>query len=309
MVPAAPPPRLVELAHAHGVATEYWDWQGRHVTVSAAAIRAVLTALGVEADGDEAVDGPSPRSSSPRGGAPCRRPWSPARGGRRGSTRTCRRAPASGSTSCSRTAPCARCRRPTAGCPTREVDGRLVGEATFEVPGDLPLGWHRLVAHLDVPAVDPRTTEATLVVTPQRLELPPAVAEGRVVGLMAQLYSVRSARVVGRRRPRRPRRPGHLGRGRARRRLRADQPAARRGAGRAGGALAVPADHPALRQPALPAGRGRARAGRGSTTRPTAGSPRSAAAARAPERRRPDRPRRRVDREDGGPAAGVRRAA
>ena len=28
----------------------------------------------------------------------------------------------------------------------REVDGRLVGEATFEVPGDLPLGYHRLRA-------------------------------------------------------------------------------------------------------------------------------------------------------------------
>ena len=39
MVPAAPPPRLVELAHLHGVATDYWDWQGQHVTVSAAASR------------------------------------------------------------------------------------------------------------------------------------------------------------------------------------------------------------------------------------------------------------------------------
>ena len=56
MVSVAPPPRLVELAHAHGVATEYWDWQGQHVTVSAAAIRAVLTALGVEAEGDDAVE-------------------------------------------------------------------------------------------------------------------------------------------------------------------------------------------------------------------------------------------------------------
>jgi 4-alpha-glucanotransferase len=44
MTPAAPPPRLVELAHAYGVATEYWDWLGQHVTVSDAAIRAVLTA-------------------------------------------------------------------------------------------------------------------------------------------------------------------------------------------------------------------------------------------------------------------------
>ena len=56
MVSVAPPPRLVELAHAHGVATEYWDWQGQHVTVSAAAIRAVLTALGIEAEGDDAVE-------------------------------------------------------------------------------------------------------------------------------------------------------------------------------------------------------------------------------------------------------------
>ena len=43
MDPVAPSPRLVELAHAHGVATEYWDWQGRHVTVSEAAIVAVLS--------------------------------------------------------------------------------------------------------------------------------------------------------------------------------------------------------------------------------------------------------------------------
>ena len=52
MVTVAPPPRLAELALAHGVATEYWDWQGRHVTVSAATIRSVLTALGVRAEGD-----------------------------------------------------------------------------------------------------------------------------------------------------------------------------------------------------------------------------------------------------------------
>ena len=51
-----PPPRLVELAHAHGVATEYWDWQGQHVVVSAPAIRAVLTALGIDAQGDDAIE-------------------------------------------------------------------------------------------------------------------------------------------------------------------------------------------------------------------------------------------------------------
>ena len=40
-------------------------------------------------------------------------------------------------------------RRRTAGSTPRIVDGREVGEATFAVPGDLPLGWHELVAGAD----------------------------------------------------------------------------------------------------------------------------------------------------------------
>ena len=51
-----PPPRLAELAAAHGVATDYWDWLGQHVMVSAESIRAVLAALGVDAITDEAVE-------------------------------------------------------------------------------------------------------------------------------------------------------------------------------------------------------------------------------------------------------------
>jgi len=43
-MPPTPSPRLVELAQAHGVATEYWDWLGQHVAVSAPSIRAVLAA-------------------------------------------------------------------------------------------------------------------------------------------------------------------------------------------------------------------------------------------------------------------------
>ena len=192
-----PPPRLVDLAHAHGVATEYWDWQGRHVVVSAPAIRAVLTALGVRAEGDDAVE----RALADVGLAPWRRtlpatvvaregwtPWVPAH------------VPAGTGIRVDvvledgTVRPLAQVDR---WVEDREVDGRVLGEATFEVPGDLPTGWHRLVAHLDVPAVDPTTTEATLVVTPERLELPPGLAQGRVVGLQAQLYQVRSAESWG----------------------------------------------------------------------------------------------------------------
>jgi 4-alpha-glucanotransferase len=69
----------------------------------------------------------------------------------------------------------------------REVDGRLIGEATFVLPADLPLGWHRLHASCSDGLVD-----RPLVVTPARLELPPALAEQRAWGFMTQLYSVRS---------------------------------------------------------------------------------------------------------------------
>ena len=197
MLSAAPPPRLVDLAHAHGVATEYWDWQGRHVTVSAAAIRAVLTALGVVSEGDEAVE----RALSEVELARWRRTLPATVVAREGWTPWVHAHVAAGTG--------IRLEVELEGggvrevhqvdrwVPDREVDGRGVGEATFELPGDLPTGWHRLVAHLDAPALVLHTTQATLVVTPQRLELPPAVAEGRVVGLMAQLYQVRSAESWG----------------------------------------------------------------------------------------------------------------
>jgi 4-alpha-glucanotransferase len=69
----------------------------------------------------------------------------------------------------------------------RVVGGRLVGEASFLLPDDLPTGWHRLQArHCGGLADRP------LVVTPQRLELPEALQQRRAWGLMTQLYSVRS---------------------------------------------------------------------------------------------------------------------
>ena len=69
----------------------------------------------------------------------------------------------------------------------RDVDGTRVGEATFAVPGDLPLGYHRLHASSD----DSRVTGA-LIVTPAWLGLPDGADAGRSWGFAAQLYSVRS---------------------------------------------------------------------------------------------------------------------
>ncbi|BDZ57400.1 hypothetical protein GCM10025872_10570 [Barrientosiimonas endolithica] len=54
-MPSAPSSTLQDLAHAHDIATEYWDWKGNHVKVSDDTLRSVLAALDVPAEGDEQV--------------------------------------------------------------------------------------------------------------------------------------------------------------------------------------------------------------------------------------------------------------
>ena len=112
-------------------------------------------------------------------------------------------------------------------------------------------GYHRL--HQQVGSVD---TSTPLIVSPSSLEPPARLGAGRAWGLAAQLYSVTLRQSWG---------IGDLtdltdlavwSAARARRRVRAGQPAARGGAGRPDGAVAVPADLAALRQPDVPAGRG-----------------------------------------------------
>jgi 4-alpha-glucanotransferase len=51
----------------------------------------------------------------------------------------------------------------------REIDGSLVGRATFEIPADLPLGWHTVVAVSAADGRDPRTASCVVVTTPRRL--------------------------------------------------------------------------------------------------------------------------------------------
>ena len=69
------------------------------------------------------------------------------------------------------------------------VDGALIGQATFRLPADLPLGWHTLVADLE----DGNEVEATLIVVPDRLDTADSFAERRGWGLAVQLYSTRSS--------------------------------------------------------------------------------------------------------------------
>ncbi|MDQ2758560.1 MAG: 4-alpha-glucanotransferase [Actinomycetota bacterium] len=190
LAPLAP---LARLAQAHGIATDYTDWQGVHAPVGNDSIRAVLAALEVPAATAEEVEASLvglDRRSWRRTLPPtvvCRTGWTPwvavhvphgtgvelvvelEEGGARTVTQVDRVVE------------------------PREVDGVLVGEATFELPDDLPTGWHRLVARGEAQPLLEGSDVTVLVVTPARLTLPAGLGERRATGVMTQLYQARSS--------------------------------------------------------------------------------------------------------------------
>ncbi|MEE4021748.1 4-alpha-glucanotransferase [Gordonia sp. PKS22-38] len=72
----------------------------------------------------------------------------------------------------------------------REVDGVLLGRATFEIPADLAPGYHRVHAF---DPVSEMTADRPLIVTPRRLSTADDLLGKRRWGLAVQLYSVRSS--------------------------------------------------------------------------------------------------------------------
>ena len=177
---------LAELAAAYGVATEYWDQAGQLVHVSAQTVRAVLGALDVDATTQDAVHASLAAARL--------RDWErtlpPVFIGRQGEDRRL-------------------WVHVPDGYPVRvvveledgskvdlvqqdhwvqpvEVDGAVIGEASFTVPGTLPLGYHTAVAESDG-----NDWRMPLIMTPARLD-PAAIAGERQWGFMAQLYTVRS---------------------------------------------------------------------------------------------------------------------
>lgn len=194
------PQTLVDLAQAKGVSTEYWDWQGRHTHIPEDALRKVLTALGEDVSDDETVAESLRRAQE----LPWRRVLPPT---------VVARAPypyrvyvhvphgtgvrvhveLEGGAGRHDLVQVQHDREPA------QIDGLLVGEAAFDIPADLPLGYHELVAEVDgevgPPFVD--SLRAALVTVPDRLELPPSLGERPATGLMTQLYQVRSGRTWG----------------------------------------------------------------------------------------------------------------
>ena len=184
---------LLELARRHGVATEYVGADGCRVVVAEHTLVAVLDAMGVAAVTE------SERAASLRAldRAYWARPLPPVIVTRTGSTTQFRVHVSHGDPArlwirlengTVRTG----LRQTENFTPPFDLDGRLVGEATFELPADLPLGYHRL--HLD----DSRSpADTALIVTPGALDVPKRLGARRAWGLATQLYSVRSRRSWG----------------------------------------------------------------------------------------------------------------
>ncbi len=195
-VPEAPewapvPDDLALLAEAYGVATDYWDQSGTFVRVGAVTVAAVLTALGLDVSSSESIEAAleEKRLRDWRRMLP---PVYVTRQGQDGRVWV----------------------HVSDGKPVRAwldledgarldldqmefwvdpviVDGAAVGEASFRMPGDLPLGWHTLHAESEGTAAT-----APVVVAPQRLD-PEAIAGDRQWGLMTQVYAMRSTRSWG----------------------------------------------------------------------------------------------------------------
>ena len=184
--------RLKQLAEAHGVSTEYWDYHGNLAAPSRATLVAVLAALGVEAGTDEEIE----TSLAQVEITPWRRTLPPSVVARAGEeVRVPVHVPdGAGVRVHVDLEDGGRRELPQTDDWTlpHDVDGVLTGRATFALPADLPLGWHALVANIDAsPACEAHSVTTPLAVTPDRLELPASLGE-RGWGVMAQLYSVRS---------------------------------------------------------------------------------------------------------------------
>lgn len=186
--PVDPTAKLRELARHHGVSTTYTGWDTLEHEVSDETLRRVLAALDVRADTEDEIDAALAEVAD----GPWRRMLPPSLVTIEGEDRTFPvHVPHGDPVSVWVTTEDGDevdAKQLDIWVDPREVDGRLVGRATFAVPR-LPLGWHSLHARSNDIVVT-----AILVVTPRRLATADRLLEGKRWGLAAQLYSVRSKR-------------------------------------------------------------------------------------------------------------------
>lgn len=182
-------PSLTALADRLGVACAYHDWVGNFVTVDSATIVAVLAALGVRADTEEDCAA-AILDLDRQHWARALPPTIVVRSGTEAAfwVHVTHGAPADVSIRMEDGTVRGGVRQADNFTPPFDLDGRQVGEATFVLPADLPLGYHRV--HL---RSGDQEFDTALIVTPAWLGLPERMGGRRIWGLATQLYSVRSA--------------------------------------------------------------------------------------------------------------------
>ena len=191
----SPSPALAGLAEAHGIATEYWSFFGERVQVPASTLRAVLKAMGVDAQTD--VEAAAALADS------AERRWRelvpPSLVVREGAGTLIVNVSDGHDVSLEAALEDGSVRGipiPPQHTESHTVDGSTVWRLHVPLPPDLPLGWHTVTATQRVhgSADADRTASCVLVVSPEALGPPPSRPDhhGRAWGLMAQLYSVRS---------------------------------------------------------------------------------------------------------------------
>lgn len=197
MSDGTPSPELVELARRNGVDAEFSDWQGRSRPIPAQTLVRVLGALGWDAATPEAIAASLAETEV----RPWRRTLPPSLVARRGDPKVfpvhvphgapvrvdllledgTRRS----------------VEQVQIWTDPRPVDGRLTGRASFRLPEELPLGWHRLEARIGEPGRQaPPGLEAEPDASARCIVVPASIGhllpETREWGLMAQLYQLRS---------------------------------------------------------------------------------------------------------------------
>lgn len=181
------PQDLVELADHFGIALEFWDWKGRHRPISGETLIAVLAALDVDASTPESRAAAWQEIEDRR----WRRVLPPCVVLEEGeATAIDVHIPAGSGVEVwvelesGHSAPTYQVDNWQ---PDRKIGDQVYGEATFWTVPELPLGYHKLVAQ-----TGDNRHEASLIVTPRFVGLPPKMRNEQVWGYNAQLYSIRS---------------------------------------------------------------------------------------------------------------------
>ncbi|HVQ98651.1 MAG TPA: 4-alpha-glucanotransferase [Mycobacterium sp.] len=190
------PPSLIELAGRFGIATDYEDWARRRVNATENTLVAVLGAFGVAA-ATETERCAALAAHDREYWARALPPTIVGRAGARSSfwVHVTHGHPAEAWLQLEDGTVRTGIRQVDNFTAPFELDGRMVGEASFELPDDLPLGYHRV--HLCSGDARDSVASAALIVTPGWLGLPERLGARRAWGLAAQLYSVRSRQSWG----------------------------------------------------------------------------------------------------------------